>query len=217
MDHYELLPQHLKDIAVDVTRKKQTVHCQIKCLCGCETFSVYKSVHEETPFEAYEKTLKLPIISIDGRKDKNGRSYMIWRTFFGIPIGKRYDDELLLPNGTICHSDVIKIRCVECGHEYIIFDGDKHGYDALTTVIKKLTHVIDDQDNGADQKYKTLRKCCGVEVAIQNDVTYEEVEEIFKFHDLPLTHEQYLNAFSWFTVCAVVDGKARVIFDMETS
>ena len=142
---------------------------------------------------------------------------MVWRTFFGIPIGKRYNDELLLPNGSICYSDVIKIRCAECGREYIIFDGDKHGYDALTTVIKKLTHIIDDQDNDADQEYKILRKSCGVEVAIQNDVPYEDVEEIFRGHDLPLTREQYVNAFSWFTVSAVVDGKARVIFDMETA
>ena len=217
MENFDFLPQHLRDIAADVTMKKQTVRCQIKCLCGCETFSVYKSVHEETPFEAYEKSLKLPILTLDGRIDKNGRRYIVWRTFFGIPIGKRYDDELFLPNGTICYSDIIKIKCAEFGREYIIFDGDKHGYDALTTVIKNLTHVIDDQNDDENQKYKTLRKCCGVEVAIQNDITYEEVEEIFKVHDLPLTHEQYVNAFSWFTVCAVVDGKARVIFDMETA
>ncbi len=217
MENYDLLPPQLKDIAIDVVQDKQTVHCQIKCLCGCETFSVYKSVHEETPFEAYEKSLKLPIFTLDGRIDKNGRRYTIWRTFFGIPIGKRYDDELFLPNGTICYSDIIKIRCTECGHEYIIFDGDKHGYDALTTVIKNLSNAINFQNDYEKQKYKTLRKCCGVEVAIRNDNSYEEIEEIFKVHNLPLTYEQYVNAFSWFTVCAVVDGKARVIFDMETS
>lgn len=216
MKKNDLLPLHIRNIAVNVTADNKTIHCRLKCTCGCQTFSVYQSENEETPFEIYEKSLKFPVMGLSGA-NKNGRSYIVWETFFHIPIGKRYVDELYLPNGKLCYSDIIKIRCAECGNEYIIFDGDRHGYDALNLVINDLTRPTRIQNHYDNQKFKTLRKCCGVEVAIKNDNSYAEIQEIFKGHGLTMTPEQYANAFSWFTVCSAVNGKTRVIFDIETS
>ena len=218
MENCILIPEHLRDIAINIKKaKRNTVYCQLRCSCGCQNFSVYKSQYDPSPLEVYEKSLKFPIFESVGKIDKQGRRYWVYKTIFGIPIGKRYHDELLLPNGSYCYSDIIKIKCVECGKEHIIFDGDKHGYDAITTVIENIVGTIHFQADYENQNYRTLRKCCGVEVAFQNDNSYEEIEQIFNSHKIPLTQEQYINAFSWFIVSAIVDGKTRVIFDMETS
>lgn len=217
----DILPAYLKEIAYNCAHKKDSIIFDIKCNCGNKTFKIMKGKTneskqaEETWNNYWKKFRFIPIFSFSDSIDrKNGKRFNYGSTFFGIRIGKIYEEDIHF----VKDLSIVKAICPKCSKEFILFDNRKHGYDALSD-------ILDEQQFGkagvpfADEKNITFRNACrgnegAITVAIRNDLPIDDFYETFG-ENAP--DEDYSVAFSWIKIIAIVDGKKRTILDMETS
>ena len=216
----DILPANLKEIAYNCTYKKGTVAFHLKCTCGSKAFKIMKGkTHEgkqrEEKWNIYWKKYRfVPIFSLgDAIERKSGKRYWYGSTFFGVRVGKYYQDI------SDCVQDlcVVKAVCPNCSKEFILFDNRKHGYEALA-------YISDEQEFGkimplADEKNLKFRNVCrgkegAITIAIQNNLTLDDFYETFGENALD---ELYSMAFSWIKIIAMIDNKKHVVLDEETS
>ena len=216
----DILPAHLREIAHNAIKRKENLCFDLKCTCGNETFKIMKGkTHEEKQFEEewnnyWKKYRFVPIFSFaDSTERKSGKRYTYGNTFFGIRVGKLYDEDLHFVKD-LC---VVKAVCPNCSKEFVLFDNRKHGYDALSD-------ILDEQQFGkagvpfADEKNLKFRNSCKgkegtITVAIQNYLPLDDFYETFGEN---ASDETYSIAFSWINIIATVDNKDHTILDMET-
>lgn len=142
------IPQYLNKVAFAEAQKGKLLYMKIKCPCGCEKFEVYKGSAETNSAEVkawykkreqYFNSFKEKIYGYSFRNDENG----FYETGLAlVDNGKRqiyvgrfyYKDK---PDSIV--NNVLKIKCTECGEEYILFDNSRYGYDGRICRSEKKT------------------------------------------------------------------------------
>ena len=200
---------NLRNIAYEPCEKQNTVSFKIKCDCGCKQFYLYKRIldnKDRKDKEQYETLLKK--YNGSSYSDKEGNLWLCSKSFWGfkrkkIKLTRSEFKELISYDRKI-----IKVRCVSCEKEHILFDSKYNGYDA----------VVDLLEEKSDIEKKLLFKLfskdvVSCEIILRNTVGYEEFMEEFKGVG---TFEMYTNAFSDIKIIAIKDGKKKTVFTAET-
>lgn len=121
------IPLHLTNLATEIQETKKTVEFRLKCPCGEERFFVFKSTSDK---KAEPKKFHLPIMVKSAEIDERAKKVLITEsTFFGISVRKTYEN--WDPNKKMNHRTVLKLKCPNCGKEFVLFDSAVHGYDGV--------------------------------------------------------------------------------------
>lgn len=212
----KILPDYLSLYAKDYVEKKNNISFKLKCTCGKENFTIYTNKKKyknkdpfDNPFDNYWKSLKVPIFSIANKTEKKtGRTYWYGSTFFGIHVGKFYDD-MRNKEDSEKNINVIKLKCSNCGKEIIAFDNRLYGYDAVTEIKPTEIH---------DLKYRIIKlqpdtNSTKIEIKVINDLSYNEFLECTQDN---FNEKEYSNAFSTIIIYAITNNKRKKIFEEET-
>lgn len=193
-----MIPEHLSDFAKEVSNKKNYSKINISCTCGCDDFYVFK--RKKTKQEiSLEKELEKRMIKEMGRNfevysDKEKNVFLIKRNIFGKIVKKVPRKDFAAPS----FENLIVIKCRNCGKNIIIFDEEKHGYNAVLSNNKQ-EKLIDDNFDFSNNYFK-------IEVLV-----YYEISEI---NDLSRDQS---NAFDRIKIIMFKDGKQRLVGDFECS
>lgn len=202
-----VLPEYLKPFVAEVKEVNEVLHCKIRCSCNHDSlFTVCKNIlsaEEQKKIKEWEKFVSE---FNSGYSDKDGNLFLTKKNFFGRVVKKVEIDKKSIPKSV----DIIKIKCANCGKEFVIFDSSKHGYDAFTECYS----VNVEQYSFLPIKYKNYDQFSEVEIKIKNDLTYEEFCDNIGEN---LSKEDYSNAFSFISIEASIDGKKVEIFSKETA
>ena len=209
------IPNYLKDIAVLEKQKETWVHFAVKCTCGCNKFLVFQNYfnrEEKLMEKPYNDALMQIYCSNYARtttKDEDGKVHY-WRLYEPSKGLEGKHEEIIVPERPVFSGiAVIKIKCADCGREYVIFDSRIHGYDGMTG-------EEDKEAMGYVPHFKLkCKEAVSLSIKIENDESFDEFQENT---DLGFTEEQYSDAFGWILVYKVDEnGKKVKIFDWETA
>ena len=209
-----LVPDYLKDIACDETRKGTWLSFSVRCTCGNRHFTVFKNYHTKQEqelmkpyFDALEDSVSGCWASTCTRDDDGTLHY--WKLFtpFGLKGPKK---EVFIPEAPLCACvEVVRIVCDTCAKEYTLFDNRIHGYDGV---------ISEDRDVKLAYQPSFKKKCrtpVNIKVKIENDPTVEEFREN---SGLDADEGAYSNGFGWIGIYVTNnDGKTKKIFDFETA
>lgn len=208
----DILPEYLKSISTNVKEKKQSVSFNLICDCGCEKFQLLRNI--KTPEEnKKQKELDDLLKKYNGNfyGDTNGHIVLTTRGFLGLFKKKLVCDPSIVPFDLI----IYKVKCQNCGKEYIIFNNTLHGYDGYVD-------ILDGKNNheNINPDFKLLRDFKNdnyykIKVKIINSIPYNEFLE--ELSDIPnITPEDYSNAFSSISIYIEKDDKLKNVFSCET-
>ena len=136
---------------------------------------------------------------------EDGKKYIYRKNFLGKIV-----DKAELPSEPFDNTNIVKIRCAECGEEYIVFDNRIHGYDAFVGENK---HFADEQIAFEQIKFKNSEdNVAEIDVRMINQHSFEEFnDESDEDHSI----EEYSNAFENIDIYARVkdlnDKKGRCV------
>ena len=199
-----MVPNYLVSIADRIKEKKNLTAFHLKCLCGNNTFLLAKSKNEEdkgNSFDKYWDSFRLPIFSLETAIDKNGERYVYGTTFFGIRIGKFYIKDLPKFN----MRRIIKATCNQCGTQFIVFDSQYHGYNALTENEQQVVSEFASQ-------FIYTKNPKEVFIELRTDLSYDEFSDEFGEN-----MEKYSNAFGNIEIYILTKGRKKKFFEEETS
>lgn len=217
----DILPTYLREFSYNCIQKKDSLVFNLKCTCGNRKLKILKGKTNESKKSEqiwdnfWKKYRFVPIFSFGDAIERNsGKRYIYGSTFFGIRVGKLYNEDLHFVK-ELC---VVKAVCPICSKEFFLFDNRKHGYDALAD-------IFDEQQFGkaaipfADEKNLKFRNSCrgnegDIIIAIRNDLPSDDFYETFGEN---ASDENYSIAFSWIKIIAIIDSKKHIILDEETS
>lgn len=202
-----MVPNYLVSIADRIIVKKNATTFHIKCICGCGTFLLAKNKNDEikqkNSFDSYWSSFKCPIFSLKDAVDKqNGERYIYGTTFFGIRLGKFYFKDL--PKFNV--RQIIKARCCQCGEEFIIFDNQHYGYNALTKNEQqpKICEFT--------SKFIWTKNPQEIIVVVRNDLSYNEFSKEFGE-----SMEKYSHSFESIEIYTMINGRKKRFFEEETA
>ncbi|MBQ9746850.1 MAG: hypothetical protein IJW21_08525, partial [Clostridia bacterium] len=192
------IPNYLKEIGFNETKKGGRTRFEIKCTCGCETFHIYKN-----KFTKEEKALIKP--HLDALKyvysvgwpywcdtDENGKTH-----YYKIKFGVK--EEVFVPDcPSFALAESYKASCSACGKEFILFDNRFHGYDAVLTSAG-LERDLEYKPTYAQKKFKD-GKPRRIFFQIEN---YDTLEEFCEDMEEEYDEVTYSNSFSWIWVYAI--------------
>lgn len=212
------VPTYLRKFAKIEKTGKDTITISLCCPCGCKQFLLYENYltkEEKCELKPYQDALE----DLMTRKNGSyGSTYIIDED--GIGHYWKYLTPLLRkgpkvevhipPKPFFSGIQVLKMACVECKEEYVLFDNRYHGYDGKTG---------EETDNQAFSYVpnfrQKLKQPAAFEVKIENDSSLEEFNQNA---GLNYDMEDYSDAFSWFSLYAIdPSNKKRKIFDYETA
>lgn len=207
------IPKYIEKYATSIKRRKQCVEFDLQCPCGCDVFEVYKNHVIKTEeqkkamndFEAFVKRCGLRSFEIS-LPDENGLRYAYRKNIFG-----RIKDRVLFPQ--VIESCKIKVKCTHCSDEFIVFDDEKNGYDAISMPVSTLPPV---NSVFKQKKCRNSESKFQLHVAIQNE---DSLEKFIEMYEEPATEEFYANAFSWIHISGVLTDRPQKnveILDLET-
>ena len=203
-----MLPAYLNSISDNVVDKGNKISFDLKCLCESRVFFLAKNkiVNDKNdPFDDYWKSFKVPIFSICSAIDKKTKKqYFYGTTFFGIRVGKFYDENLPINE----EPRVVKVKCYKCGNEFTIFDSRYYGYDAIIDR-EHIRPTVDEE-----LVYSWSKNQSEIKVEIYNDLDMQEFLEEFQPE---YTIEDYSNAFTNIIVYQINKGKKKKAFEEETA
>lgn len=210
------IPQYIEKLAIHQKNSKGVVSCDIQCTCGQKVFEVYKNKVIKSP-----ECKQAEKIMTDFIKRCRWRTYhmkkendmiVMWRNnIFGfiadsvkIPVAVALGD----------NTEVIKIKCVSCQKEHVIYDSRLHGYDAFANEGENA--FLQNTYDFKRKNYKDSNSSMTVSCAFQNKESLKEFEEAV---GEKVDRETYSNAFSWISITGVlIESKKKVkIYDEETS
>lgn len=200
------IPIYLKDYTEVQKNKKHIITLRVVCKCGCDSFYLLKNrleVAKTNIIEAQEKKFT-KWRNIENYIDPITKiRYLVTKNVFG----KIYDMIPISRLDNINEINIIKVKCSKCENEKIIFDNRHNGYNSMVTD-KRFFHM------DKEYFYDLIQKeTMGVEIKLQNDLTYEEYcEEVGKeFAD------EYQNAFSSITIYGIINKTKKIFFEEETA
>ena len=206
-----LKPKSIENILSITKEKRGEIECDVVCECGSAHFIGYKNVivrsEEEAAYEAAYNSFNEKYSCIRFG-DENGVSYLYgMKGLFGEEILEKFECKQL------DSTEIVKVKCAECGKEYILFDSRFHGYDATIpereckydSVVYDFAPIVWKKDKDGLATFT---------VKIQNDDSLEDfIENAYETDE-----ETYSNSFGWIMIKAVnIKTKAKkVLLDMET-
>ena len=208
------IPKYLRNIAILKKERKSWIHFDVQCSCGCDVFSVYQNylnkeekLLEKPYFDALYEAYSAPASM--RTRDADGTLHY-WKLYEPGKGLKGKHEEVFIPDRPFFSGIVvIKIRCIDCGKEYVLFDSRIHGYDGMA---EKNTQEVLEYEPHFKLKCKDAVK---LEIKIENDESFDEFQENTEFG---FTEDQYSDAFSWITIYRInSNGNKTKIFDWETS
>ncbi|MBR3974653.1 MAG: hypothetical protein IKJ88_02210 [Clostridia bacterium] len=201
------VPDYLKQYAVAEEQKGNLLSFNLRCTCGCESFSVLEKSYtdeEKRIVKAYER--KFPstgLHSIYGGTDSDGKPYSY------IKIAGLFKKRIELPRTPVfMNIDIIKAVCPQCLNEIVVFDSRYYGYDAMI------------MDKVAEKEYNlhfsSINKSLyNIKVSVENAVSQEDFDKIA---ELESSVEFYSNSFYAISIYGVDEkGIKKQLFDMETA
>ena len=203
-----IIPDYLSQNAEKINERENCIDFCLKCQCGNKLFRLAKNTvdKEKNDFDKYWNSIKVPILSIGSKLDKNKKKYYYGITFLGIHVGKYYDDELPIIDNTI----IIKAKCSHCGKIFIVFDNRKYGYDAVVEKNKIPSNAL------IDDKFDFLWSKLSSDVLIKVENSLNVSDFLNEFGPL-YTDVDYSNAFTNIIIYNVINGKKRKFFENETA
>ncbi len=204
-------PHQFDQIADSVEVRGNKIAFRLKCVCGGKLFTVAacRTRDDNNPFDRYWCSLKLPVFSVCSATEKEtGKAYFYGKTFFGIHIGKYYADDMPASDPSVT---VAKVKCAECGKEYVLFDSRIHGYDAVANQ--------SEGRRGTESLPQALhfqweQTPAEMQVSIDYAMSLSELSEEF---EQTVGEEDLLNAFSGIEIFRIVGKKKKRWFSEETA
>ena len=192
---YSILPEYLLEISTNIKRKKNVIEFDIVCPCSCNTFQIL--INEPTDIEQKNISRWEELLNVydgGGYSDKSGNIYLVKKGFFGIKSKKIKINREDIPD----FANIVKIECLNCKKEYILFDSRQHGFDS--TVEDSIVHheecTFRIKENNATN----------IGAKIINDLIFEG-----NIHT-----KQYSNSFSYIEIYKIDGRNKRIIFSAET-
>lgn len=210
------IPNYLKDIAHSEQSKKRFTSFGLKCKCGNVLFDIYENYLTKEEKELCKPYYEALDYSITGgcssfcTKDEDGKIHH-WINLTHNINGPK--EEVFIPPAPICaHIHSIKIKCSECGKEYIIYDNRYHGYNG------KFCNEANNEEKNYIPHYKQKKRRDNMPVQIRIEVEHDSsIEEFRKNTDIVCTFEDYTESFTWLVIYTIDNqGKKRKIIDLET-
>ena len=188
-----LIPKHLREISDVVNTSKKREKAKSKCKCGCNRFIVYKYTTPLKPNVEY---------GLNEIIRENNELYLIKRNFFGKIIKKiKYSDAFdKIPR------NVVKVKCLKCNFEYVLFDNYRHGYNAINTHFSK--PILCDISTDFEEVYFQPLE---VFVEIYQDISYDLFQEEFENLDF----ETYLNSFGNIKIYGITSDSRKINICLE--
>lgn len=190
------MPPHLEEVAQNIKRTKDSVTFDVQCKCGCKHFHIYEHVYsedEQQQIEAHEQEIirLTKGYQITYTKDAEGKGHW-WRKKFPF-----FRQEFEMPKQPWFYGlEAWKLKCVDCGQEYVLFDSRLHGYDAVAAndVSEELRKYVPVYQV---KKVQNKQDMC-IQVKIINDLAYEEFCQ-----EVATDETLYANAFGSIEVWVV--------------
>lgn len=209
------IPNYLQEIAYSESNKNNFTTFRIKCNCGCIQFHVYESYLDKKERELCKPYYDALHYSISGgcfsncTKDENG---IIHHWIYLTHNHNGPKKEVIIPPKPVCATiNVIKIKCYECGDEYVIYDNRFHGYSG-----KFCNDSIEEKEYIPHFRLKKRRDNLPVEIYISVEHT-ESYEDFEKSIDIPCEYKDYTDAFTWIAIYSIDNNNnKRKLFDFET-
>lgn len=204
-----IVPNYLKNIAYEVIQKKEKVSFKTECTCGCRLFDFYKK-KKSNEDKLKETTLKTLDKKYNGKfySDSDGNLWLCSKSFLGINRKKIKITKQELKSLYSYMRAIIKICCVNCGKEYIIFDSSEYGYDGVVDFLEN--PLVADRSK---IDYKNVISSAECAIEIRNTCPYSEFEEEFGKDG---NYAMYTNAYSDIKIMAITAEKKKTIFSAET-
>lgn len=208
------VPEYLKELACDESRKGTWLTFSVKCTCGNRHFIVsqnYQTKQEQEQMKLYNVALQKVMSSIWATactRDEDGTLHY-WKLY--TPLGlKGPKKEVFIPEAPpFAFIEAIKILCSSCGKEYLLFDNRIHGYDGLFSEnqAEKLAYHLSFREK--------CQTAVTISVKIENDLTLEEFREN---SGLDADEVAYSNGFGRIGIYVTNSkGKTKKLFDYETA
>ena len=208
------VPEYLKGLASEESRKGTWLTFSVKCTCGNQHFIVFKNCQTKQEQEQMKPYNDALVDSVSGcwastcTHDEDGTLHY-WKLY--TPLGlKGPKKEVFIPEAPpFAFVEVVKIVCSSCGKEHTLFDSRVHGYDGMIS-----------ENQSAKMGYQpTFKKKCrtpvAIRVKIENDPTLDAFRENSGLDADELT---YSNGFGWIGIYVTnSDGKSKKIFEFETA
>ena len=180
------IPKYLQKISESVKTSRFYETVKIKCKCKSCQFSVYDH------FEANGSNIKR---GFNGLIQEDGKLYLVKRSFFG-KILKKVECTGMFDKK---ERRVIKLKCQNCGTEYVIFDNYKNGYEAVLSPDSNKYKDLETPENFEEVYPEPLE----VFVTIYQDLSYQDFKEDLSDQVSGINKAMYLDSFS----CIVIYGK----------
>lgn len=173
------IPKYLQKISESVKTSRFYETVKIKCKCKCCQFSVYDH------FEANGSNIKR---GFNGLIQEDGKLYLVKRSFFG-KILKKVECTGMFDKK---ERRVIKLKCQNCGTEYVIFDNYKNGYEAVLSLDNNEYKDLETPENFEEVYPEPLE----VFVTIYQDLSYQDFKEDLSDQVSGINKAMYLDSFS---------------------
>ena len=206
-----ILPEYLKNIAREVSQKKEKVSFRIKCFCGGKLFDFYKGkpTAEDKQKKKWAESL-CEKYNGDFYHDADGNFWLCSKGFLG--IGKKKikltDQQYRDLMSASKYREVVEIKCLNCGKNHLLFDSNEYGYDGVVDCLGDPS--ITDRTK---VEYKNIYEQAECKIEIRNTCPYEEFIEEFKEKG---NYAMYTNAYSDIKIIAIRKDNSKIIFSAET-
>lgn len=195
------LPNCLHDIAFDESNKNNFTTFRIRCKCGCLRFNIYESYLNKEEKKLCKPYYDALDYSIRGgcfsncTIDENGIMHH-WIYLTQSRDGPK--EEVFIPPKPICAAiKVIKVKCSECGREYVIYDSRISGYSGKCCN----NYSKEEKEYNPHFRLKKRRDNLPVEICIK--VEHDTYEEFEKITGISLEYDDYTDAFTWIVIYSI--------------
>ncbi len=115
----------------------------------------------------------------------------------------------MIPPKPLCACiTVIKVKCAECGKEYVVYDSRYYGYSGV--------FHSDSAEREYEPHFRQKKRRDGMPaelyISVEHAESYEELNR-----QIPCSGKEYADAFTWIVIYAVdANDKKRKLFEFET-
>lgn len=205
-------PKYIENILEINKSYKNFLVCDVVCKCGSKHFIGYKNILIKSEEQKiYEKQLELfsnkyssfTSVTEDGTRYLCGMKGIFQKKEADRIECKSFDS-----------TEIIKVNCVNCGKEHILFDSRFYGYNAVMS--ERESRYDNVEYSFTPIKWNNDKKGVATfSIRIENDETLEE----FTNNAYEVDEETYSNAFGWIIIQAknLKTNVKKTIIDIETA
>lgn len=210
-----LVPNYIKNIANKIKETHEKVEVKLSCDCKEKYFFVYINkplVEDEIAKAKWENLINTRFKkgNVYQYSDQQGNTFIVKKNIFG----KIVDKERLNDMPKYTDTKIVKIRCISCGKEYIIFDNRIHGYNS--SIANENTTITYNNITFFQKKIKYSNNGA-VEIIIKFENS-ENFEEYIKLNKT-ISEEKYSELFHYITIYGFLEenSKKSLIYSEETA